>query len=94
MYEHIYFFAQNGVLDLDLFNNLKCEGKENVEIVIPSLEGYDLLLKSDTVYFVGTRLHGGIRAMQHKQRAIIIEIDNRAKEISKDVNQWKDQFKS
>lgn len=94
LYEHIYFFAQNGVLDLDLFNNLKCEGKENVEIVIPSLEGYDLLLKSDTVYFVGTRLHGGIRAMQHKQRAIIIEIDNRAKEISKDVNQWKDQFKS
>lgn len=55
--------------------------------------------------FVGTRLHGGIRAMQHKQRAIIIEIDNRAKEISSrfendiqipfdKVNQWKDQFKS
>lgn len=86
MYEHIYFFAQDGVLDLDLFNNLEFEGKENVEIVTPSLEGYDLLLKSDAVDFVGTRLHGGIRAMQHKQRAIIIEIDNRAKEISKDVN--------
>ena len=31
--------------------------------------------------YCGTRLHGGIRALQHRRRAIILAIDNRAVEL-------------
>ena len=35
--------------------------------------------------FVGTRLHGGIRALQKGHRTLIIGIDNRAIEINRDT---------
>ena len=35
--------------------------------------------------YVGTRLHGGIYALRHKKRAIIISIDERAQSISADT---------
>ena len=31
-------------------------------------------------------MHGGIRALQHKKRSLIIGIDNRAIELNKDFN--------
>ena len=43
----------------------------------------NLLLNQDDLDYVGTRLHGGIYAMRHKKRAIIIAIDERAREINK-----------
>jgi polysaccharide pyruvyl transferase WcaK-like protein len=52
----------------------------------PSIEALDDLLRSEGVDFVGTRLHGGIRALQHKRRTIIIAVDNRATEIGRDIN--------
>lgn len=59
----------------------------NITIIDPSLHGYDALLKSDrSLDYVGNRLHGGIRALQHGRRAIIIEIDNRAQEMGADFN--------
>jgi hypothetical protein len=36
--------------------------------------------------YIGTRLHGGIKCLLSKKRSLIIEIDNRAKEIAKDTN--------
>jgi polysaccharide pyruvyl transferase WcaK-like protein len=36
--------------------------------------------------YIGTRLHGGIRALQHKRRSIIIAIDSRAKSFKNDFN--------
>ena len=41
---------------------------------------------SENIDYVGTRLHAGIRALQHKKRTIIIGIDNRAIEKAKDFN--------
>ena len=34
---------------------------------------------------MGTRLHAGIRALQKKRKAIIIGIDNRAREMRNDI---------
>lgn len=59
----------------------------NVEIVKPSMASLDDILSSDLdLEYVGTRLHAGIRALQFRRRTIILGIDNRATEISKDFN--------
>ena len=57
-----------------------------IEIINPHLSDYDNFLKKHEVDFIGTRLHGGIRALQHKRRSIIIGIDNRATELNRDFN--------
>ena len=60
---------------------------DDIVIVEPSLAAFDELLASDRdLDYVGNRLHGGIRALQHGRRAIIVEIDNRAKEMGRDFN--------
>jgi polysaccharide pyruvyl transferase WcaK-like protein len=50
----------------------------------PSLKALDDCLATEQVEFVGTRLHAGIRAMQHSRRSIIVAIDNRATEMGAD----------
>jgi len=84
-YENIYFWPQgSGDLDyLKSFSNI-----ENVKILGGNLFSYDALLESENLSldYVGTRLHAGIRALQKSRRTIIIGIDNRAEEISKDFN--------
>ncbi|WMJ22942.1 polysaccharide pyruvyl transferase family protein [Paludicola sp. MB14-C6] len=57
---------------------------DKIEIVSPSLATYDSILANNDVDYVGTRLHGGIRALQHKKRSFIVAVDNRANEIHKD----------
>jgi polysaccharide pyruvyl transferase WcaK-like protein len=52
----------------------------NYEILEGSLEGFSHELKSGSHYF-GTRLHGGIFAMQHGNPSSIIDIDTRARNI-------------
>ncbi|AVQ17668.1 hypothetical protein [Fusobacterium mortiferum] len=46
------------------------------------METYEDFLQSNECDFIGTRLHGGIKALQNKKRTIIIGIDNRAIEMS------------
>lgn len=79
-YEEVYYWVQ-GDLDFDYFN--KINTNENIKIVPPSIQAYDKLLSEDDLDYVGTRLHGGIYAMRHGKRAIIIAIDERANEINK-----------
>lgn len=56
-----------------------------VDLVPPNLASFDNLLSSDLdIDYVGNRLHAGIRALQKGRRAIIIEIDNRAREMGRD----------
>ena len=57
-----------------------------VQIIPPTLKCYDEFLAKNNVDYIGTRLHGGIRALNHKKRACIIGVDNRAVEIAKDTN--------
>lgn len=82
-YETIYYWIQ-GEGDLDYINSIR--KNENIVLVQPRLEAYDLLLSKPDIDYVGTRLHAGIRALQKFKRALIIGIDNRALEMEKDFN--------
>lgn len=51
----------------------------------PNLSSLDDLLESDeSLDYVGNRLHVGIRCMQKERRTIIVEIDNRSREMGAD----------
>ncbi len=71
--------------DIALLKELNVEGSESIKFINPNLEDYDKALDEDIDY-VGTRLHAGIRALQHAKRTLIIEVDNRAREIARDTN--------
>jgi hypothetical protein len=79
IYERVYFWPQ-GAGDLKYFRSLELEG---VEIISGDLSSFDNLLSTLKVDYVGTRLHGGIRAMQFGQRSLIISVDNRTVEMAK-----------
>ena len=81
-YDNLFFWPQ-GSKDLDYLQSLPY----SLEVLSPSLESFDSLLRdSESIDYVGTRLHAGIRALQYKRRSIIIGVDNRAAEIAKDIN--------
>lgn len=56
------------------------------DVIPPTLDAFDAALERDDTDYVGTRLHGGIRALQHGRRSLIVAIDNRAREMHKDFN--------
>ncbi len=59
----------------------------SIELIAPNLAAFDAALASDLdLDYVGNRLHAGIRALQKRRRTIIIEIDNRAREMGRDFN--------
>lgn len=80
-YSDVYFWPQ-GSQDYAYFSTLK---NRKVQIINAHLASFDQILSTDIDY-VGTRLHGGIRALQHGKRTIIIGIDNRALEKKSDFN--------
>lgn len=82
-YSKVSFWPQ-GHHDFKYFKQLS--NIDAVNVINPHLEDYDCFLSTHDVDFVGTRLHGGIRALQHKRRTLIIGIDNRAIELNKDFN--------
>lgn len=82
-YSKIYFWPQ-GVGDYRYFVKA-LDGKDAV-VINSTLSAFDQVLISGEVDYVGTRLHAGIRALQKGCHAYIISIDNRAEEISKDIN--------
>ena len=81
-YQSVYFWPQQ-FEDQAYFESLGVDGVRGLN---PNLRSYTRFLEAEDVDFIGTRLHGGIRAMQHKHRALVIGIDNRATEINKDTN--------
>ena len=82
-YDKIYLWLQQAN-DYEYFKSLNI--KYVVNIIRPILTEYDKLLKTHDIDFIGSRLHGGIHALNYKKRALIIGIDNRAFEINKDTN--------
>lgn len=82
-YKEVYLWLQ-GIGDMDYLKELGYEDK--VKLVPPSLKRYDDMLESGEIDYVGSRLHGGIRALQKKVRTLILGVDNRAKEKAKDFN--------
>lgn len=83
LYEKVYIWPQ-GVYDLEYCHELS-QGR--AEVIGQSLEAYDNILRTvPDLDYVGNRLHGGIRALQHKVRTLVVAIDNRATEIGRDTN--------
>lgn len=81
-YKTIYFWPQ-GRRDAEYIRELGFP----VTVLERSLESLDLFLGSDIdCDYIGTRLHGGVRCLANGRRALILAIDNRAKEISSDSN--------
>ena len=82
-YSEVYVWLQ-AVEDWEYLKCLKF--KDNVKIIPPGLAAYDRFLENNNTDYIGTRLHGGIRALNHMKRSLILAVDNRAIEISKDTN--------
>lgn len=82
-YSECYIWIQS----FDDYGYLKQLGcAERIKTISPALVCFDEALLSGEFDYVGTRLHAGIRALNQKVRSIIIGVDNRALEISKDTN--------
>lgn len=82
-YQNLYFWPQS-LEDLNYLKELK--ENENVSILPPNLQSFDDFLTVNDCDYVGSRLHGGIFALQHYRRTIILAIDNRAREIKRNNN--------
>lgn len=82
-YKNVYLWIQ-GSEDKKYVDNI-CKNKR-VNLIEPNLKAYDNFLENTNVDYIGTRLHGGIRALQKCKRTIIIGTDNRATEKKKDFN--------
>ena len=80
-YERVHFWPQQ-YEDLIYLRSL---GDRPISIVAPTVADYDAFLDAHAVDVVGSRLHGGIRALQRRRRALVLAIDNRAREIARDT---------
>lgn len=81
-YRQVYFWPQTDS-DFEYARALD----PGLTMLRPTLEAYDELLRGEaSLDYVGLRLHGGIRAIQHGRRTIIVEIDNRARSMGADFH--------
>lgn len=79
-YERVYLWIQTHT-DYEYARSLD----SNLFVLDPNLAALDVALASKIdIDYVGVRLHAGIRAIQKGRRAIILEIDNRAREMGRD----------
>jgi polysaccharide pyruvyl transferase WcaK-like protein len=84
-YKKVFFWPQ-GSKDMDYIQQIS--DLDGIELVGGNLHAYNALLEDTSIEldYIGTRLHGGIRALQQFRRTIIIVIDNRAREKANDFN--------
>lgn len=81
-YDRVLFWIQ-GSRDLDYARAIL---DDDTEMVGPTLPALDAALSGvPELDYVGTRLHAGIRALQHGRRSIIVAVDNRATEMGIDM---------
>ncbi len=84
-YGKLYFWVQ-AARDIEYTQQLSAFSAD-IELVAPRLEAFDAVLRdTPSLDYVGTRLHGGIRALQFARRTLIIGVDNRAEEKRRDMN--------
>ena len=85
-YKEIVFWPQ-GSEDPYYGSYLLFPVRNKVRMLERSMEALEKFLAEEgPVDCVGTRLHGGIKCLKYGQRSLIIEVDNRAKEIARDTN--------
>lgn len=79
-YEKVFLWIQTHT-DFEYARSLQ----DGLVYINPSVAALDAVLTSDLdLDYVGNRLHAGIRALQRGRRSIIVEIDNRAREMGAD----------
>lgn len=82
-YDEVYFWPQT-IDDLSYMQTITNDS--SIKIVSANVEEYSKILSKEGIDYTGNRLHGGIFALQHKCRTIIIGIDYRAEEINKNFS--------
>lgn len=80
-YRRVYLWTQQRN-DQDYYQRIAGPA---VTVIDPSLRSFDRILEDEDVDYVGLRLHAGIRALQKRRRSLILPVDNRATEISRDT---------
>ena len=81
-YRALHFFPQmHG--DYGYFKDLNVH---SIGVIGENLNAYDHFLSNEDVDYVGSRVHGGIRALQFKKRTLVIGIDHRSAEIANDTD--------
>ena len=75
-YDKIYVWIQTAI-DEEYFKTLTNQDNYQYKSIY-SLNEFKRVLKNGDVDYIGTRLHGGIYALQNRVRSIIIAIDERA----------------
>jgi len=81
-YAHLYFWPQS-FGDVSYVRELV---GNRCRVLPPDLEALDACCRRKGLIMFGTRLHAGIRALQHACRTIIVAVDNRATEMGRDFN--------
>lgn len=84
-YKELYFWCQ-GSSDYEYLKSISGKYFNKINIIYPDLKQYDEFLLKNEVDYIGTRLHAGIYSLRHKRRTIIIEIDNRVKDMKETYN--------
>lgn len=82
-YSEVYFWVQ-GVFDLEYFAKMK--NTDGIKVVAPTLAAYDKVLRDNDIDYVGTRLHAGMFALQHRRRTFILALDNRVRSMKETYN--------
>jgi len=84
----VYFFPQ-GRKDIEYFQSLDSYKKNSSRFIVLSRSISDLdklIMNNESLIYIGTRLHGGIKCLQNNIPSLILSIDNRSQEIKKDIN--------
>ena len=81
-YKNVFFFPQMKE-DYDYMQSFNISG---IKVLPSTVHSYDRFLENEDIDFIGTRLHGGIRALQKKHRTLVLAVDVRSTEIGKDTN--------
>jgi hypothetical protein len=85
-YERVFLWPQ-GKGDKEYISELSSGLQSTIILLEHSFKDFQGFLRSDFAFdYIGTRLHGGIKCLLARRRSLILEVDNRAKEIAKDTN--------
>ena len=82
-YRTVVFWPQ-GINDMEYF--LKLNSHEMIKVLPATVQSYARFLSDNDTDYVGTRLHGGVYAMRHSKRSVIVSIDERARAIHESNN--------
>jgi hypothetical protein len=83
-YKRVFIWLQ-GLNDYPLLKRYDVLQNDKVVVIPPNLRHYENILDSENLDYIGTRLHGGIKALQRFKRTLILAVDNRALEIARDI---------